>query len=118
MKLLVTGGRDYHDMPAFTAAMARLPIRVTMVIQGGAKGADRLAKQWASRNNIHCAEVLPLWDAFGKRAGHLRNEAMLQLQPDYCLAMPGGAGTRGMKAKAAAAGVPIWAPYDVAGAEV
>ena len=111
MKLLICGGRDYRDQHALASALERLPFTPTLIIQGGAKGADKLGKQWASRNNIHCAEVLPLWDAFGKKAGHLRNAAMLSLNPDYCLAMPGGAGTAGMVKLCIGAGVPTWRPY-------
>lgn len=111
MVLLVTGGRDFRDFKAFNYAMRELPTPPTLVIQGGAKGADNLAKLWCAQNAVHCAEVKALWDHFQRAAGSKRNNIMLLLQPEYCLAMPGGNGTADMKRRAQAAGIPVWAPY-------
>jgi hypothetical protein len=111
MKLLVTGGRDFVDSVRFNEAMRQLPFKPDMIIQGGARGADTLAKHWAKANGVHPVTVDALWGFHGKAAGSLRNCAMLWLQPDYCLAMPGGSGTANMKQKAAEAGLPVWAPY-------
>lgn len=111
MILLVCGGRGFREIELFAQAIAGLPFTPTIIIQGGADGADRLAKQWASRNGIHCAEVRAMWENFGKAAGHKRNSAMLALKPDYCLAMPGGVGTRGMVGLCKRAGVVTWQPY-------
>lgn len=88
--------------------MTELPFVPTLIIQGGAKGADALAKRWAIEHGIHSVEVSALWDAFGKSAGYRRNAAMLLLKPDYCIALPGGRGTADMIAKCKAKGIPTW----------
>lgn len=108
MRLLVCGGRDFNDWEAVNAALDSLPFTPTIVIQGGARGADRLAQMWAIRNSLHCAEVPALWEVFGKRAGHERNVSMLLLQPQYCVAFPGGSGTADMVALCEAQGIPVW----------
>lgn len=111
MILLVTGGRNFVDFESFASAMRGLPSPVDLIIQGGARGADALAKRYAKQQGIHCAEVLAMWDFSGKAAGGIRNSAMLLLKPDYCLAMPGGTGTADMVKKCEVAGVPVWKPF-------
>lgn len=112
MKLLICGGREFNDMDKLHAAIMKLPLPLTMIIEGGAPGADRLAKQWAIKHGIHYAEVPALWEVFGKStAGPLRNKAMLILKPDYCLAMPGNRGTADMVSKCNQLCIPVWEPY-------
>lgn len=111
MILLVCGGRNFNDWERFCAALSGLPFRPDLVVEGDARGADRLAKTWARLEGIHCATVPAMWQEHGRRAGAARNAAMLALRPDYCLAMPGGAGTDDMKRQASAAGIPVWAPW-------
>lgn len=113
MKALVCGGRDFTDRDALFAALDRAHAKrpLTMVIHGGAKGADTLAGQWASARGILSARVDALWDAHGKAAGPRRNRAMLELFPEGVIAFPGGAGTADMVAAAREAGVPVWQPF-------
>ena len=112
MILLVCGGRAFNDWLKFDTAMRRLPEAPTIIIEGGARGADRMGRTWAELNGIHCATVEAKWGRDGRSAaGPVRNSAMLLLRPDYCLAMPGGSGTADMKRKASAAGVPVWEPW-------
>ncbi len=96
MRILVCGGR--YNADALTVARYLDPYRTQapLVIQGGANGADYLAKQWAVRSGVHYAEVPALWDTHGRKAGPLRNQAMLALKPDVCIAFPGGRGTDNM----------------------
>lgn len=96
MIVLICGGRDFNDYQKLEEAMKLLPFCPSMIIQGGARGADNLGKQWAINNDTHYAEVPALWNSLGKKAGNLRNKAMLILKPNYCIALPGGFGTRDM----------------------
>ena len=106
MLVLVCGGRDYSgDVSCLSK------IQVTMIIQGGANGADRLAKEWAKARGIHHAEVEALWDIFSKPAGSKRNAAMLILRPAYCVAFPGGTGTNDMVKQCESHNIPVWRPY-------
>lgn len=78
-----------------------------MIIEGGAPGADRLARLWSESRGVHCASVCALWGKYGKKAGPLRNAAMLDLRPDVVIAFPGGSGTANMVRQAEAAGVRV-----------
>lgn len=111
MNLLICGGRYFNDYEKLCAAMCGLPFTPSIIIQGGAKGADSLAAGWASQNEIHCATVPALWNAFDKPAGNLRNGAMLLLNVGYCLAMPGGSGTADMVRRCLENKIPTWRPY-------
>jgi len=111
MILLVCGGRGFSDYAKLDAAMRGLPFTPSIIIEGGAKGADSLARGWASENGIHFAEVPALWTRFKNSAGPLRNSAMLLLKPDYCLAMPGQGGTRDMVNKCIENNITVWEPY-------
>jgi hypothetical protein len=106
--ILVCGGRAYRDkallenyLDLFNKAHP-----VSIVIEGGALGADRLAREWAVKNGVHVATVNALWSR-GKGAGHVRNRAMLALRPDYVIAFPGGRGTQNMMAQAERAWVRV-----------
>ena len=113
MKILVCGGRDYADYDAVCRHLDQIQ-GVTMVIQGGARGADALAKRWAAERNIHCAEVPAIWRPHGvldRTAGPKRNRAMLRLGPDAVVAFPGGAGTADMMRAAIEACVKVWRIY-------
>lgn len=113
MRVLICGGRDFIDVPKFNMAMmSSLRCQsITMVVTGGAKGADTLAKKWADSYGIHCAVIDALWDVYNRSAGILRNTSMLSIQPDMCIAFPGGTGTADMIRQCEQAGVTVWRPY-------
>lgn len=106
MKVLVTGGRDYiGDVTCLGQ------IDISILIHGDATGADTLAKEYAMVRGIHCAAVPALWDYYYRGAGLTRNSAMLILQPDYCVAFPGGRGTLSMVKLCENNNIPVWKPY-------
>lgn len=114
MRVLICGGRNYLDYEDFSRALDMFIERFgppTLIIEGGAKGADAMAKQLALSEGIHLAEVKALWSKHGKAAGHLQNAAMLPLA-EYVIAFPGGPGTKNRITQAKAAGVPVWEPYS------
>ena len=99
MRVIICGGRNYDDPKAAFSKLDKVHsvVPITHVIEGGAKGADRLARIWAIRNNIPYTTVNADWDTYGKRAGYLRNKKMRdEHNPQMVIAMPGGAGTKMM----------------------
>ena len=106
MRVLVCGGRDYSGDVSCLSMLS-----ISILIHGGARGADLSADSWAKSHGIHCARVDALWDAFGKSAGFKRNSAMLLLQPQYCVAFPGGIGTRMMIELCKKNNIVVWEPY-------
>lgn len=79
-----------------------------MIIQGGAGGADALARGWAFSRRQELVNIPADWKTFGKAAGPIRNQAMLvKWSPDLVVAFTGGRGTADMVNRARAAGVPV-----------
>lgn len=106
MKILVTGGRHYADREHVFDALDRL--KPTEIAQGGATGADRLARIYARQNNVPCRTWRADWKQYGRAAGPIRNEQMLlDFDPDLVLAFPGGTGTAGMVKIAKRARTPV-----------
>jgi predicted Rossmann-fold nucleotide-binding protein len=113
-RVLVCGGRDFDDRAALYAALDRLYAqhRFTVLIAGGARGADMLAVQWARDRGIRTRIFLARWRHQGAAAGPIRNMRMLKEgRPDLVIAFPGGKGTAGMMALAQGAGVPVVRPH-------
>lgn len=106
--ILVCGGRDYanYSFVCETLDSAREHYGNVVIVQGGARGADRLAKAWAVARGIPCVEIAANWDFYGKRAGSLRNQWMFDImKPSVCVAFPGGVGTANMVSICEKAGI-------------
>lgn len=115
MRLLVCGGRAYSNRAAVFAALDRAHAKrpVSVVIHGGARGADSLAEDWAVCRHVEVMAFPADW-RLGKAAGPLRNEIMLKDgKPDAVIAFPGGRGTEHMVSLAREAGLPVWQPEGV-----
>jgi hypothetical protein len=103
MRLLVCGGRAYADKRMVYAILDRIEIEhpIEVLIQGGADGADGLARDWAYDDRHHPTVAVQSfhadWKRFGKSAGPRRNRRMLiEGNPDLVVAFPGGRGTADM----------------------
>lgn len=113
MRIIVCGGRGYHDREAVFGALHYLAETYgwLTIIEGGAKGADRLAREWALLCYHGLVTIEAEWNALGSAAGSLRNEKMIiSGKPDGVVAFPGGPGTADMKRRAAQHGLPVWEP--------
>lgn len=113
MRLLVCGGRDFEDADFAFMVLDRVHAKrhITIVIEGGQRGGDRLARRWAISRKVPFATENAEWTRYGNAAGPIRNGVMLRKwQPEGVLALPGNKGTADMVAQAKAAGVPVWQP--------
>jgi hypothetical protein len=106
MKVLVCGGRNYDDYNHVVKILDWLPI--TLIIHGGATGADALAGKYAYEKTLSWVSYCADWDRHGRRAGYIRNLQMLdEGKPDLVVAFPGGKGTTMMIKLAKEAAVPV-----------
>jgi hypothetical protein len=84
----------------------------TIVIHGGAGGADRMAGSLAVKLGLGTPIVYPAkWREQGRAAGHIRNRLMLdQEQPDLVIAFWDGEspGTKGMIDEVKRRGIELW----------
>jgi hypothetical protein len=80
MKLAVVGSRDFNDYDLLKSKLDSIHKRkpITLIVSGGARGADSLSERWAKENNIETLIFIPDWNRFGKRAGFLRNEDIIK----------------------------------------
>lgn len=109
MRILVCGGRDFIDYDLLKQELNRAGGHTTpCIIQGGATGADFLAKVYAREYGLECIQFNAEWRVFGKRAGFYRNQRMLdEGKPKMVMAFPGGNGTADMVRRAKSAGVHV-----------
>ena len=56
-----------------------------VIVSGGAKGADSLARHYAVVNDIELVEFIPDWKKYGRGAGMKRNKDIIE-NCDYCIA--------------------------------
>ncbi len=84
-RILVTGSPEWTDF-AIVEALREWKAPAAVLVEGGARGADRLAatiwRAWGLTVEEHPAD----WDRYGRRAGYLRNREMIAAGADVCLA--------------------------------
>jgi len=125
MRVLVCGGRNFSSFEQRTWLYDGLNLlhekaTITEIIEGGAGGADLVAKNWAlwrraCGDPIKLTEVPAEWEKHGRGlkfsqknpAGMIRNNEMVKLRPDVVLATPGGRGTAHMIETAKRAGLKV-----------
>ena len=113
MRVIVCGGRNYngdHEWNRVMEVLGRLHDQhpITAVIEGGATGADMLARSWAEMHKVKCVTVPADWKKHGPAAGPIRNLRMLtDFAPDLGVAFPGGRGTADMMRQARDNGIDV-----------
>ena len=59
MKVGVIGSRNFNDYELVKETLTRL--KITLLVSGGAKGADSLGERYANENNITTLIFKPDW---------------------------------------------------------
>jgi len=77
LKLAAIGSRSFCDYTLLCETLDQY-LPVDFLISGGAVGADYLAHQWALSRKVLVLIYRPDWRANGKRAGIIRNAAMVE----------------------------------------
>lgn len=112
MRILVTGSRDWPSSrrSEIERALVEHYKPGAVIVHGDCPTgadffADHAALSWGWEVERHPAD----WTKHRKAAGPLRNQEMVNLGADVCLAFPLGAsrGTRDCMARAEAAGIPV-----------
>ena len=113
MRVLCCGGREFIDRELLTATLNRLhqERRFSLLIAGGARGADMMAEEWAKTAGLPCTVYQADWKGLGRKAGPIRNQRMLdEGLPDLVVAFSGGKGTVDMVCRAREAGIEVEVP--------
>ena len=85
MKLAIVGSRSFKDTLLLESILDRHKDKVSMVVSGGAIGADTMGEHWAISNKIPVKIFKPEWEKYGKSAGMRRNELIIK-ECDICIA--------------------------------
>jgi hypothetical protein len=114
LRVLITGSRDVGADPNIARSVIcnrlfDLPVDST-IVHGAARGVDRIAAQEAEKLGLLVEPHRPDYERYGpKRAPHVRNQHMVNLGADICLAFWDGKseGTKTTIEKAEKAGIPV-----------
>jgi hypothetical protein len=97
MRILLTGSRDWSDSAAVwnelwaihAAALEAGEEEITLVHGGCPTGADAIADGYARHLGWEVVVYHADWVSYGRRAGPLRNQDMVDRGADLCLAFIG-----------------------------
>ena len=75
MKVAVVGSRNFNDRKRLNKVLNKIHKNenITVIVSGGAKGADILAEKWAVKNNIQTEIYLPDYEKYNRLAPLIRN---------------------------------------------
>lgn len=75
MKIAVIGSRVFDDYNKVKQTLDEFHKKtpITLIVSGGATGADKFGERWALENNIETKIFFPEWGQYGKSAGYRRN---------------------------------------------
>lgn len=111
-RIVVTGGRDYDNPQHLELILGRMHAAspITELAQGECPtGADAMAKAWARSQGITVKEYAADWLVYGRSAGPVRNQFMLDdFRPDSVVAFPGNRGTADCVRRARKANLTVW----------
>lgn len=75
-KLIIAGSRGFNDYELLKHTIRPFLHDITEVVSGTAQGADTLGEQFAHEFGVSVRRFPANWDAYGRRAGYLRNVQM------------------------------------------
>lgn len=88
-RVAIVGSRTFEDYTAMERFIRHIceteNIIPSVIISGGARGADLLAVRFANEHGIKLMEYKPEWNKYGKSAGFKRNVEIID-DCDVCLA--------------------------------
>lgn len=77
-RVLVCGSRTFNNATVLNTVLDGINLTSDiLIIQGGARGADHLAGEWATAKGVPMLVFAANWNQYGKRAGFIRNSEML-----------------------------------------
>jgi len=78
-KIIISGTRYFEDYELLCATLDKFVGDITdniEIVSGTCRGADSLGERYAKEHNLAVKKFPAYWNAFGKRAGIMRNAEM------------------------------------------
>lgn len=109
MKTIIAGTRTITDQFLVDRAVADSGFKISKVFSGKASGVDALGEQWAKANGVPVESFPAEWNRYGKMAGPLRNQSMVN-RADALIAIWDGKsrGTMDVINRAKVKGIPVF----------
>lgn len=104
------GSDPWDDVEAIFGMLDRAKTRhpqMVLAYTGQRKGGDVVAASWADKNNVHLVKYAPDFQRDGNRAGFLRNDRMVALNPVAMIVCEGSGIQANMAQKSKAKGIPV-----------
>ena len=89
MLTIIAGSRTIHDYELLKTAISLSGYKITGVVCGEASGVDSLGKRYAKEKNIPIHSYPADWERYGKKAGYIRNQQMVDIA-SQCLILYDG----------------------------
>ena len=81
MRVIIAGSRDFNNYEYLRDKVDEYlksnPSNTLEIISGTARGADTLGSIYAEEHNIHLTEMPAQWEMYGRSAGIIRNNEMI-----------------------------------------
>lgn len=86
---LIAGSRGYEHLDEFMAIVdenihADTLLYEVVIVEGGARGVDTMARIYAKARGLAHIEMKPDWEKYGRAAGPKRNDEMTAFVADQC----------------------------------
>lgn len=106
--IAVVGSRDFDDFPRLTRVLDGIKALEFRLVSGGARGADRLAEDYARMRGIDIIVLPAEWEKHGLSAGKRRNQLIVNVA-DAMIAFWDGRskGTKDVMLRARIKGIPV-----------
>ena len=109
MRIIVCGSRDWTDEETIKSFLEAY--MGATIIHGCCRGADWIAGSIAREMGLTVLEMPAEWDKYGLAAGPIRNQKMIELNPDVVIAFHGdinnSKGTKDMVRRAKENDIPV-----------
>ena len=76
LRTIIAGSRGINDYEVVERAIYDSGFDIAEVLSGCARGVDRLGEIWAQHANVPVRRFPADWNAYGRRAGYIRNAEM------------------------------------------
>jgi len=80
-KVIIAGTRTFNDYDLLVESCDKLLVNKhpnIEIVNGGARGADRLGGKYAIQKGYKMKKFAADWDEYGRSSGYIRNEEMAQ----------------------------------------
>lgn len=77
-RIAIIGSRTFNDYDLLSKTLEPYKDGISLIVSGGARGADSLGEKWAKENKKSTRIFLPEWKKHGKSAGYIRNKDIVK----------------------------------------